>query len=159
MAERGLGLPRDDGAGDGGAGDGDREGARPLERGWIITAVDDSAPERAVADARRMIAFCLTVRTYDLFVAHHGWQEPVDRLRAAFRAGDTDGTARAVTDEIPSGIAVCGTTADAEEALARRAGSPPRDVGYFAAPGFLVSRRRRAAYALASLELIGAVPD
>ena len=137
-----------------------REGtARPLEHGWIITAVDDAAPERAIADARRMIAFYLTVKTYDPFVAHHGWEDPVGRLRAAFRTGDTDGMAAAVTDEMLTEIAVCGTTADAKDALARRAGSLPRDVGYFAPPSFLVSPRRRAAYAQASFALIGAVPD
>ncbi|WP_030616833.1 LLM class flavin-dependent oxidoreductase [Streptomyces fulvoviolaceus] len=137
-----------------------REGAaRPLEHGWIITAVDDAAPERAIADARRMIAFYLTVKTYDPYVARHGWEEPIARLRAAFRAGDTDEMAKAVTDEMVTAIAVCGTTADAKDALARRAGSLPRDVGYFAPPSFMVSRRRRAAYAQASLALIGAVPD
>ncbi|MFD9391091.1 LLM class flavin-dependent oxidoreductase [Streptomyces sp. NPDC060000] len=142
-----------------GARDGARTGGRPLEHGWIITAVDDDAPERAVADARRMIAFYLTVRTYDPFVAHHGWEEPVAELRAAFRAGDTDGMARAVTDAMLSEIAVCGTTADAKDTLARRAGSLPRDVGYFAPPSFMVSPRRRAAYARAALALVGAVPD
>ena len=130
---------------------------RPLEHGWIITAVDDGAPERAAADARRMIAFYLTVKTYDPFVAHHGWEGPVARLRAAFRAGDTDAMAAAVTDEMLTRIAVCGTTADAREMLARRAGSLPRDVGYFAPPSFLVGRRRRAAYVRASLGLIDAV--
>ncbi|WP_369230915.1 LLM class flavin-dependent oxidoreductase [Streptomyces sp. R21] len=135
------------------------EVTRPLEHGWIITAVDDTTPERAVADARRMIAFYLTVKTYDPFVAHHGWEEPVARLRAAFRSGDTDGMARAVTDEMLTEIAVCGTTAEAKDALARRAGSLPRDVGYFAPPSFMVSRRRRAAYARASLALVGAVPE
>ncbi|MER5436597.1 LLM class flavin-dependent oxidoreductase [Streptomyces sp. NPDC002588] len=139
--------------------EGGAEGTRPLEHGWIITAVDDAAPERAVADARRMIAFYLTVKTYDPYVAHHGWEEPVGRLRAAFRSGDTDGMARAVTDEMVTEIALCGTTADAKDALARRAGSLPRDVGYFAPPSFLVSPRRRAAYARAALALIGAVPD
>ncbi|MFG3025379.1 LLM class flavin-dependent oxidoreductase [Streptomyces sp. NPDC048254] len=133
--------------------------ARPLEHGWIITAIDDTAPERAVADARRMIAFYLTVKTYDPFVAHHGWEEPVAQLRAAFRAGDTDGMARAVTDEMLTEIAVCGTTAEAKDALARRAGSLPRDVGYFAPPSFMVSRRHKAAYAQASLVLVGAVPE
>ncbi|MET9090363.1 LLM class flavin-dependent oxidoreductase [Streptomyces sp. NPDC004237] len=146
------------GAGDG-DGDGDPAGTRPMEHGWIITAVDDHAPERAIADARRMIAFYLTVRTYDPFVAHHGWEEPVARLRDAFRAGDTDAMVRAVTDDMLTGIAVCGTTADAKDALARRAGSLPRDVGYFAAPSFMVSRGRRAAYARAALALIGALPD
>ncbi|MEV7981811.1 LLM class flavin-dependent oxidoreductase [Streptomyces sp. NPDC086519] len=135
------------------------EGPRPLEHGWIITAVDDFAPERALADARRMIAFYLTVRTYDPFVAHHGWEEPVARLRAAFRTGDTEGMERAVTDEMLTEIAVCGTTTDAKEALARRTGSLPRDVGYFAPPSFMVGRGRRAAYARASLALVGAVPD
>ncbi|MCI3277942.1 LLM class flavin-dependent oxidoreductase [Streptomyces cylindrosporus] len=142
-------------------GAGERETAadgRLLEHGWIITAVDDSAPERAVADARRMIAFYLTVKTYDPFVAHHGWEEPVARLRAAFRAGDTDAMGRAVTDEMLAEIAVCGTTADAKDALGRRAGSLPRDVGYFAPPSFMVSPRRRSAYARAALALIGAVP-
>jgi alkanesulfonate monooxygenase SsuD/methylene tetrahydromethanopterin reductase-like flavin-dependent oxidoreductase (luciferase family) len=133
-------------------------GAARTEQGWIITAVDDVAPERAIADARRMIAFYLTVKTYDPFVAHHGWESPVARLRAAFRTGDTDGMAAAVTDEMLAEIAVCGTTAGAKETLARRAGSLPRDVGYFAAPSFLVSGRRRAAYTRSSLALIGTVP-
>lgn len=127
---------------------------RPLEHGWIITAVDDAAPERAIADARRMIAFYLTVKTYDPFVAHHGWESPVERLREAFRTGDTDGMAAAVTDDMLAEIAVCGTTAEAKDTLARRAGSLPRDVGYFAAPSFLVGRKRRAAYARAGLALI-----
>lgn len=130
---------------------------RPAEQGWIITAVDDTAPERAITDARRMIAFYLTVKTYDPFVAHHGWEAPVARLRAAFRTGDTDGMAAAVTDEMLTEIAVCGTTADAKDALARRAGALPRDVGYFATPTFLVGRRRRATYARSSLALIDAV--
>ncbi len=141
-----------------GASGGDPE-ARFLEHGWIITAVDDAAPERAVADARRMIAFYLTVKTYDPYVAHHGWEGPVAELRTAFRAGDTDAMARAVTDEMVAEIAVCGTTAEAKDTLARRAGSLPRDVGYFAPPSFLVGHKRRAAYGRAALALIGAVPD
>lgn len=132
--------------------------ARPVEHGWVITAVDDAAPERAVLDCRRMIAFYLTVKTYDPFVAHHGWEEPVERLRAAFRAGDTGGMAEAVTDEMVSEIAVCGTTADAQEALRRRAGSLPRDVAYFAPPSYLVSPRRKEAYGRAVLGLLGAIP-
>ncbi|KAA9163683.1 LLM class flavin-dependent oxidoreductase [Amycolatopsis acidicola] len=129
-------------------------GDEGTEHGWVITAVDDAAPERAIRDARRMIAFYLTVKTYDPYVAHHGWEGPVERLRAAFRAGDTDAMADAVTDEMLADIAVCGRTTDAKAALARRAGSLPRDVAYFAPPSFLVSARRRAAYARASLALI-----
>jgi 5,10-methylenetetrahydromethanopterin reductase len=138
-----------------GAAEGER--TRPTEHGWVITAVDDSSPERAVADTRRMIAFYLTVRTYDPFVAHHGWEAPVEALRAAFRRGDTGAMAEAVTDEMVAEIAVCGTTDDAREALRRRQGALPREVAYFAPPSFLVSERRRRAYARASLALIDAV--
>ena len=58
-----------------------------LEHGRVNTTVDNSAPERAVADARRMIAFYFTVKTYDPFVAHHGWEGPASQSRKAFRAG------------------------------------------------------------------------
>jgi hypothetical protein len=65
--------------------------------------------------------------------------------------------AEAVTDEMVAEIAVCGTTDDAREALRRRQGALPREVAYFAPPSFLVSERRRRAYARASLALIDAV--
>lgn len=134
-------------------------GEPQLEHGWVITAIDDAAPERAIADARRMIAFYLTVKTYDPFVAHHGWESPVAQLREAFRSGDTDGMAKAVTDEMLTEIAVCGTLAEARDALSRRSGSLPRDVGFFAPPSFLVSRKRRAAYARSSLALSPSVQN
>jgi len=131
---------------------------RPLEQGWVMTAVDDAAPERAVADVRRMIAFYLTVKTYDPYVEFHGWQAPVEKLRAAFRNGDTDAMGAAVTDEMVEQIAVVGTTQTAREMLAERADALPRDVGFFAPPSFLVSRRRTQAYARAALGLLDVVP-
>lgn len=127
---------------------------RPVEHGWVITAVDDADPERAVLDARRMIAFYLTVKTYDPFVEHHGWEKPVEAIREAFRRGATDDMARAVTDEMLEEIAVCGTTSDARAALRRRGDSLARDVAYLAPPSFLVSERRRQAYARSSLTLM-----
>lgn len=130
----------------------------PVEQGWVITAVDDSAPERAVADARRMIAFYLTVKTYDPFVAHHGWEAEVERIRNAFQRGDTDSMADAVSDEILSEIAVCGTSENARAMLHEREGALPRDVAYFAPPSFMVSERRRRAYGRAVLALCGDLP-
>lgn len=136
--------------------------ARPGQRreyGWVITAVNDDDPARAELDARRMVAFYLTVRTYDPLAAHHGWEPQVAAIRAAFRTGDTDGMTRAVTDDMLRAIAVCGTTAQAREALAAKADGDglARDAIILAPPSFLVSGRRRDAYARASLGLIGSV--
>src|SRR2546430_718586 len=39
-----------------GSRDAERE-ARPLEHGWLLTAINDQDPERAITDLRRMIAF------------------------------------------------------------------------------------------------------
>lgn len=127
--------------------------AAPLEYGWVITAIDDADPARAVLDARRMVAFYLTVKTYDPLVELHGWQEPVAALRAAFRKGDTEGMAAAVSDDMVQAITLCGTTDQARAALRRRGEGLPRDVAFFSPPSFLVSSRRRAAYSRASLAL------
>lgn len=129
---------------------------RPLEHGWLITAIDDEDPERAVMDARRMIGFYLTVKTYDPLVELHGWTTQVEAIREAFRARDMKAMANAVTDDMVAEIAVCGSTADARAAFARRRDSVARDIVYLAPPSFLVSPRRKQAYARASLALVGA---
>jgi alkanesulfonate monooxygenase SsuD/methylene tetrahydromethanopterin reductase-like flavin-dependent oxidoreductase (luciferase family) len=126
----------------------------PLEHGWVITAIDDDNPERAVMDARRMIAFYLTVKTYDTYIEHHGWTTQTAAIREAFAARDTEAMAWAVTDDMLEAIAVCGSTADGRAALARRGGSLPRDVAYLAPPSFMVSERRGQRYAQASLALV-----
>lgn len=124
------------------------------EHGWVITAIDDTDPARAIRDAKRMIAFYLTVKTYDDYVTHHGWQEPVELLRSDLRRGDTDAMAERITDDMLHAIAICGTTDDGHSMLKAREGSLPRDVAFLAPPSFLVSDRRRAAYARSSLALL-----
>jgi alkanesulfonate monooxygenase SsuD/methylene tetrahydromethanopterin reductase-like flavin-dependent oxidoreductase (luciferase family) len=126
----------------------------PLEHGWVITAIDDDDPDRAVADARRMISFYLTVKTYDPYIEHHGWTGPVAAIREAFAQRDTEAMSRAVTDDMLDEIALCGSTSDARAALSRRGDSLPRQVAYLAPPSFLVSPRRGQRYAMASLALL-----
>jgi len=75
-------------------------------------------------------------------------------MPAPFCARDTGAMGRAVTDDMLEAIAVCGSTADARAALARRGDSLPRDVAYLAPPSFMVSERRGQRYALASLALL-----
>jgi alkanesulfonate monooxygenase SsuD/methylene tetrahydromethanopterin reductase-like flavin-dependent oxidoreductase (luciferase family) len=125
--------------------------------GWVITAVDDSEPERAIRDARLQIAFYLTVKTYDSLVELHGWQDQVAAIRQAFRAGQPEAMAQHVTDEMLWSIAVCGDTAQAREMAGRRARLP--DLAFFAPPSFLVSRRRRAQYDIAAIRLGGELCD
>jgi 5,10-methylenetetrahydromethanopterin reductase len=117
--------------------------------GWVITAIDDSDPGRAVLDARRQIAFYLTVRTYDSLVALHGWQDEVAAIRAAFRAGRPDTIADHVSDEMLWAIAVCGDSAQAREMLAGRRRLP--DTSFLAPPSFLVGGSRRSAYDAAAI--------
>lgn len=129
-----------------------------LEHGWLITAIDDEDPARAVLEARRMVGFYLTVKTYDPFIERHGWGDQVAAVRASFARGDLDAMAAAVTDEMLEAITVCGSTAEARERFRARRdeGSLARDLTYLAPPSFLTSPRRRATYARNSLALIGA---
>lgn len=127
----------------------------PLEHGWVITAIDDEDPDRARQDARRMIAFYLTVKTYDPYVEHHGWTPQVEVIREAFAKRDADAMARAVTDDMLEAVAITGTTAEGRAAVASRGDSLPRDVAYLAPPSYLVSERRGSRYAKASLGLLG----
>ncbi|OBF12012.1 LLM class flavin-dependent oxidoreductase [Mycobacterium sp. ACS4331] len=128
---------------DGAAGAG-RDSAGLRRWGWITTAIDDEDPQRAVQDAKRQIAFELTVRTYDSLVELHGWQDEVAAIRTEFAGGDLKNLGRHVSDEMLWAIAVCGDTDQAKEMLAARNRLP--DIGFLSPPGFLVSPRRRGRY-------------
>jgi len=130
------------------------DGTTWRETGWLITAVDDENPDRALLDARRMIAFYLTVRTYDPFVEFHGWTREVEAIREAFAAHDVDAMTDAVTDEMVQAVAVAGTTRQAQAMLAERTDGLPADTVFLAPPSYLVSARRRQAYARASWKLV-----
>ena len=119
--------------------------------GWVIAAVDDDDPQRAIADAKRQIAFYLTVKTYDSLVELHGWQDAVAAIRSTFRSGDPRTIGEHVTDEMLSQIAICGNSMQAAQMLAARKRLP--EIGFLAAPGFLVSARRRKQYARAAMAL------
>lgn len=134
----------------------DRDAWLPRRWGWVITAVDDADPARARRDARLQIAFYLTVRTYDTLVELHRWQSEVAAIRAAFRTGDIDGMAAAVSEPMLDAIAVCGDTEEAGQRLAARNLLP--DLAFLAPPSFMVSERRRARYASAAVALMATKP-
>ncbi|MBJ7336358.1 LLM class flavin-dependent oxidoreductase [Mycolicibacterium sp.] len=120
--------------------------------GWLITAIDDADPERAVREAKLQIAFYLTVRTYDSLVVLHGWQDEVEAIRAAFHSGRPETIADHVTDEMLWSIAVCGSSEQARDMLAARKRLP--DLAFSSPPSFLVGRRRRARYDGAAIGLM-----
>jgi 5,10-methylenetetrahydromethanopterin reductase len=124
--------------------------AGTLQRwGWLITAIDDAEPERAVREARMQIGFYLTVKTYDSLVELHGWQEQVAAIRRAFRSERPDTIADHVTDDMLQAIAVCGETSQAREMLRQRKYLP--DIAFLSPPSFLVGRRRRSGYDAAAI--------
>lgn len=120
--------------------------------GWLITAVDDDDPKRAIQEAKLQIAFYLTVRTYDSLVELHGWEEQVTAIRAAFRSPQPQSIADHVTDDMLWSIAICGDSAQAREMLSARSRLP--DVAFVSPPSFLVGRRRRAKYDEAAIAMM-----
>jgi 5,10-methylenetetrahydromethanopterin reductase len=138
-----------------GATQADRDASKLLRWGWVITAVDDDDPKRAIDDAKRQIAFYLTVKTYDSLVALHGWQDEVAAIRAEFTAGDLRASGSHVTDEMLWSMAICGDAAQATEMLAGRRRLP--DTGFFSPPGFLVSQRRRSHYGAQAIRFLGEI--
>jgi alkanesulfonate monooxygenase SsuD/methylene tetrahydromethanopterin reductase-like flavin-dependent oxidoreductase (luciferase family) len=135
-----------------GAQAGGRDPAELRRWGWLITAIDDDDPTRAIRDAKLQIAFYLTVRTYDSLVELHGWQDEVASIRAAFRSGRPETIADHVTEGMLWSIALCGNTTQAREMLTARNRLP--DLAFTSPPSFLVGRKRRARYDAAAIRLM-----
>ena len=136
-----------------GAAAGERDPASLQRLGWVITSVDDADPARAERDARLMIAFYVTVKTYDSLTSLHGWDAAVAQIRDAFRAGDIDAMAEAVPADMLDSIAVHGTSAEARDRLAARRRLP--ELRFHSPPSFMVSPRRAAAYSESIVDLLG----
>lgn len=135
-----------------GARSADRDPAELQRWGWVITSVDDADPARAERDARLMVGFYVTVKTYDSLTSLHGWDDGVAEIRRAFRAGDMDAMAAAVPADMLEAIAIFGTTAEARDRLAARRRLP--DLRFHSTPSFMVSPKRNRAYAEAIVGLL-----
>ncbi|MHB1139589.1 MAG: LLM class flavin-dependent oxidoreductase [Microthrixaceae bacterium] len=135
-----------------GAATAGRDVAELRRWGWVITSIDDADPRRAERDARLMVGFYVTVRTYDSLTSLHGWDDAVAAIRAAFRVGDLDTMAAAVPDDMLEAIAVFGTTAEARDRLAARRRLP--DLRFHSVPSFMVSPRRAASYGESIVDLL-----
>jgi len=135
-----------------GAANADRDPTGLRRWGWVITSVNDDDPARAERDARLMIGFYVTVKTYDTLTSLHGWDDGVAAVRNAFRNNDIDGMAAAVPQDMLDSIAIYGTTADARDRIAARERLP--QLRFHSPPSFMVSPKRRTAYDEAIVELL-----
>jgi 5,10-methylenetetrahydromethanopterin reductase len=135
-----------------GAARSDRDPATLRKWGWVITAINDDDPARAERDARLMVAFYVTVKTYDTLTSLHGWDDGVAAIRNAFRANDIEGMAAAVPQDMVDSIAVYGTTADARDRIAARQRLP--QLRFHSPPSFMVSPKRVAAYNESIIDLL-----
>jgi 5,10-methylenetetrahydromethanopterin reductase len=134
-----------------------RDPAELRKWGWVITAINDQDPARAERDARLMIAFYVTVKTYDTLTSLHGWDAGVAAVRNAFRSNDIEGMAAAVPQDMLDAIAIYGTSADAHDRLAARARLP--QLRFHSPPSFMVAPKRVAAYNESIVELLkGSTP-
>ncbi|MFM2070762.1 MAG: hypothetical protein RLZZ623_1025 [Actinomycetota bacterium] len=136
-----------------GAAAGNRDPASLRRWGWVITAVDDENPGRAERDARLMIAFYVTVKTYDTLTSLHGWDAAVADIRNAFRSNDIEGMAASVPAGMLESIAVFGTSAEARDRIAARRRLP--QIRFHSPPSFMVSPRRVDGYARSIVQLLG----
>jgi 5,10-methylenetetrahydromethanopterin reductase len=121
--------------------------------GWVITSVNDDDPARAERDARLMIGFYVTVKTYDTLTSLHGWDAGVADVRRAFAEGDMEAMAAAVPQDMLDSIAIYGTSAEARDRIAARRHLP--QVRFHSPPSFMVSPGRLGAYSQAIIDLVG----
>ena len=121
--------------------------------GWVITAINDDDPARAERDARLMIAFYVTVKTYDPLTSLHGWQDGVAAIRDAFRGNDIEAMAAAVPRSMLDAIAIYGTASEARDRIAARRRLP--QLRFHSPPSFMVSPRRVEGYCHAIVDLLG----
>jgi probable F420-dependent oxidoreductase len=66
---------------------------------FVLPTDDGDSGERMDA-ARALIAFYGSTPTYQALFDHHGWSGLPERFRGALKAGDTDGAAKLVGDEV-----------------------------------------------------------
>jgi probable F420-dependent oxidoreductase len=87
---------------------------------FVATGHDGDAIERAVTAVRGQIAFYGSTPAYRSVLAHHGWDDIHEQLHARSKAGDWDGLAALVDDEMVHAFAAVGPPAEVARTLHER---------------------------------------
>jgi probable F420-dependent oxidoreductase len=94
----------------------------PPIAGYVTCSVNEDG-DQARRDAAAIVAFNSTVKTYGAIHRHHGFEAEVDGIREAWKAGDWEGMAGAVSDRMLDAIVLAGTADEVREQYReRRAG-------------------------------------
>ena len=103
-----------------------RDEPLPIVR-YLTCAVDDDA-EVARRQAKAVIAFNSTVKTYDAVHRHGGFRDEAAAVRAAWARGDADAMIDAVSDRMLDATAIAGTPRQARSQYVERFSHPDDQV-------------------------------
>jgi alkanesulfonate monooxygenase SsuD/methylene tetrahydromethanopterin reductase-like flavin-dependent oxidoreductase (luciferase family) len=115
-------------------------------------AIDDDY-ERGLDAARRTLAFYSTVKTYLPLFDHHGFGQNAAGAAAAFRRGDIDGVAAAISDEMVEQYCAVGTPDKVRAKVGEIAGFA--DVVLPGAPTYFIPNEQIAEYNERIVEVFG----
>jgi probable F420-dependent oxidoreductase len=101
-----------------GAGRAGRDAPVPIA-GYLTCCVDADG-QAARRDAKAIVAFNSTVKTYQVVHRLHGFEPEVEAIRAAWRSGDFAGMAEGVSDRMLDTIALAGTPDEVRARYAER---------------------------------------
>ena len=87
--------------------------------GYITTSVGEDR-DAARAQARAVVAFNSTVKTYRVVHRLHGWEDHAERIREAWMGGDFAKAVELVPDEMLDTIALAGTPDEVRARFAER---------------------------------------
>ena len=118
----------------------------------ICVAIDDDY-ERGLDAARRTLAFYSTVKTYLPLFDHHGFGQNAANAAAAFRSGDIEGVAGAITDEMVEHYCAVGTP-DKVRAKVEEI-TPFADVVFPGAPTYFIPNEQISEYNERIIETFG----
>ncbi|MBI4308062.1 MAG: LLM class flavin-dependent oxidoreductase [Chloroflexi bacterium] len=120
----------------------------------LCVAVSGDRKE-ARRDAAGVVSFYASVRTYEPYLAFHGFQEEAQRVQEAFRRNSGFGPAvtDCVTEEMVDTFTAAGTVDEVRDKVRRYEGLADHVV--VAEPGYFISEEKRHAYRDALFGLLG----
>jgi probable F420-dependent oxidoreductase len=88
--------------------------------GFVATGADEEALRRSMEEIRYRIAFYGSTRSYRPVLSAHGWDDLGDKLHRMSIAGQWEGMAAEVPDEVVHAFAACATHAGLAKAVEER---------------------------------------